>query len=175
MEFYLYSPIYHQSTHRDNIINFYSFFTKSQICKNYSHLSQGYFDHWKFHTDCFVVWCKFANVSEEPPTHRVDRFFQTTQHIPEIVFFLVTAWELQIPLSSLLCLAKDRNECEMTDAKRKVEWKTQACIPGKTRDFSLLKDVETSSGAHPTSYSMDIGVLCPAVWSWPLTSVSCWG
>jgi hypothetical protein len=34
-------------------------------------------------------------------------------------------------------------------------------IPRKGQDFSLLRSLQTGSGAHPTSYAMDIVRLLP--------------
>lgn len=53
-------------------------------------------------------------------------------------------------------------------------------IQAGTGGFSLLPNIQTSSGVHPASYSMGvpgscIGVQVPGVWSWPPTSIWCWG
>jgi len=34
-------------------------------------------------------------------------------------------------------------------------------IPGRARDFSVLKIVKTGPGAHPASYLMSTGILTP--------------
>jgi hypothetical protein len=34
-------------------------------------------------------------------------------------------------------------------------------FPARARDFSLLHSVQTASGAHPVSYTMDSGVVHP--------------
>jgi len=47
-------------------------------------------------------------------------------------------------------------------------------------DFSSIWNIQTGSGAHPPSYSMALGALYPRIkwphtWSWPLTSIQCYG
>jgi hypothetical protein len=53
-------------------------------------------------------------------------------------------------------------------------------FPAWTRDFSLLHGIQTCSVAHSASYLMCTVVSYPSgkavgSWSWPLTSISCWG
>jgi hypothetical protein len=38
-------------------------------------------------------------------------------------------------------------------------WTFQGSNPGGVRDFSLLQNVQTDSGTHPASNSIDTGVL----------------
>jgi hypothetical protein len=56
-------------------------------------------------------------------------------------------------------------------------WITDSIVTGRmiwrlntarSRDFSRLKHIQTSCGAHPASYSVIIRVLS---WDWPLTSM----
>jgi hypothetical protein len=49
-----------------------------------------------------------------------------------------------------------------------------------TRDFSLLHIIHTAAGEYPASYPVGTGGCLPRVkatmvWSWPLTSIWCWG
>jgi hypothetical protein len=43
------------------------------------------------------------------------------------------------------------------------------------QDFSLLHNIQTGSGAYPTSYSMVTDVKTAGAWSWPLTFIYCRG
>jgi hypothetical protein len=52
----------------------------------------------------------------------------------------------------------------------------QGYIPGRAKGFSLLRDVQSGSGAHPTSYKKGTGGCFPGgkaagAWSWLLTSI----
>jgi hypothetical protein len=40
-----------------------------------------------------------------------------------------------------------------------MDWAIRDSIPGRCRDFFLLPNIQTSSGDHPTCYSVGIGVL----------------
>jgi hypothetical protein len=47
-------------------------------------------------------------------------------------------------------------------------WYAITCSWGQ--EFSLLHDVQTGSGVHPTSYRMGTGGKAAGAWGWPLTS-----
>jgi hypothetical protein len=48
-------------------------------------------------------------------------------------------------------------------------------FPVEVKGFSLLRNVKTSSRAHPASYTMVSGDKAARAWSWPLTSIYCRG
>jgi hypothetical protein len=53
---------------------------------------------------------------------------------------------------------------------------SRGLILSRGKDFSLLHNIQTGSGAHKVSYPMSTGGSLPrgkaaGTWSWPLTSV----
>jgi hypothetical protein len=58
-------------------------------------------------------------------------------------------------------------------------WWIVVGFPAGAREFSLLRNIQTGSVAHPASYSMAPRDALPwdkatGAWSWPLTSITWW-